>query len=179
MAATVAPIGAATEMASRTIGSTTVVISTADSHGERLLMEMRLPRHSRGSRPLHFHPRQSERFEVLEGELHVLVGTERLVLGPGETAVVPAKTNHCFYTVDSVADLPVELRPAGTFERGMRIVEGLGPALGRNLLLIALIIQEFEVLFPRIPLTAQRMLIASLAALARRLYRRRLAPYDV
>jgi quercetin dioxygenase-like cupin family protein len=35
--------------------------------------------------PKHFHPSQEEHFEVLEGELHVRVGGEERVLGPGET----------------------------------------------------------------------------------------------
>lgn len=184
--ATAVPIRVQAERTARTIGSldgpmglTTFVTTTTDARGERLLMEIQLPRQSRGSRPLHFHPRLSERFEILEGELHVLVGTEHLVLGPGGTAFVPATTNHCFYTGDSPAAFRVELRPAGSFERGARIAAGVGPALVRNPLLMALVIQETEVLFPHLPPVAQRMMIAPLAALAQRFYRRRLAPYEV
>jgi uncharacterized cupin superfamily protein len=36
----------------------------------------------------HVHPRQTERFEVMEGRLGLQLGSERLLAGPGEVASV-------------------------------------------------------------------------------------------
>jgi quercetin dioxygenase-like cupin family protein len=44
--------------------------------------------------PKHFHPHQSERFEVLEGTLRARVGGELHELGAGETLDVPAGAVH-------------------------------------------------------------------------------------
>jgi mannose-6-phosphate isomerase-like protein (cupin superfamily) len=151
-------------------GQITLLTSTAESQGASLLLEIRLAAGSAGSGPLHYHLRQTERFEVLDGWLHLRVGRERRVLGPGETAFVPARTNHCFYTTDSPATLRAELRPAGTFEQGMRLVAATGKALYRRPLLLPLILQQTETYFPGIPLAVQRAVIATLAALARRMY---------
>jgi mannose-6-phosphate isomerase-like protein (cupin superfamily) len=151
-------------------GQITLLISTAESQGASLLLEIHLAARSPGSGPLHYHPRQTERFEVLEGRLHLRVGKERRVLGPGDTAFVPARTNHCFYTTDSPATLRAELRPAGAFEQGMLLAAVTGTALYRRPLLLPLILQQTETYVPGIPLAVQRSVIATLAALARRIY---------
>ncbi len=171
---------------SRTIGSLdapgglmTLLTSTAESHGACLLLEIRLPAGAAGTRPNHYHPRQTERFEVLDGRLHLRVGTDQRVLGHGDTAFVPARTSHCFYTTDSPATLRVELRPAGDFERGLRLSAAAGKALTRHPLLIALVLQQTETYYPGVPLAVQRAVVAPLAALARRVYGLRLARYGV
>jgi mannose-6-phosphate isomerase-like protein (cupin superfamily) len=172
------PAAHSTEQAvARTIGAPdgpggliTLLTSTAESHGAFLLLEIRLAAGMSGSGPLHYHLRQTERFEVLDGRLHLRVGKERRILGPGDTAFVPARTNHCFYTTDSPATLRAELRPAGTFEQGMRLAAEMGTALYRRPLLLPLILQQTETYFPGIPLAVQRPVIAALAALARRIY---------
>lgn len=61
--------------------------------------------------PEHFHPRQDERFEVLEGTVRAIVdGTERLVEA-GETFEVPAGTRHQM-TGESPARVNWQVRPA-------------------------------------------------------------------
>lgn len=160
-------------------GLLTVLTSTAESCGACLLLEIRLSAGAAGTRPAHYHPRQAERFEVLDGQLHLHVGTDHRVLGADDTAFVPARTSHCFYTTDSPATLRVELRPAGTFEQGLRLASAAGKAMYRNPLLIALVMQQTETCFPGVPLTAQRAIVTPLAALARRVYGRRLARYSV
>jgi quercetin dioxygenase-like cupin family protein len=61
--------------------------------------------------PVHLHPSQAERFEVLEGELRALVDGSERRYGPGETFEVPAGTPHTM-----TADVPTrtrwEVRPA-------------------------------------------------------------------
>jgi mannose-6-phosphate isomerase-like protein (cupin superfamily) len=44
--------------------------------------------------PPHLHPAQDERFEVLEGEVSVVVAGERRTLGAGETIDIPRRTAH-------------------------------------------------------------------------------------
>lgn len=49
--------------------------------------------------PPHVHRRSDEAFCVLEGQLEVLVGDTRHLLGPGDYLTVPAGTTHTFATV--------------------------------------------------------------------------------
>lgn len=160
-------------------GRTTLLTSTAESGGASLLLEICLSAGASGSRPAHYHLRQTERFEVLDGRLHLQIGQDQRALGPGDTAFVPAKTTHCFYTTDSPATLRAELRPAGTFEQGLRLSSAAGKAMYRNPLLIALVLQQTETWFSGVPLLAQRVVVAPLAAVARRVYGPRLARYGV
>lgn len=67
--------------------------TTAESGGERVVVEISYA--GTGDRPpVHFHPSQTEHFEVLEGEIHAAVdGTER-VLSPGDELTIPPGTEH-------------------------------------------------------------------------------------
>jgi quercetin dioxygenase-like cupin family protein len=61
--------------------------------------------------PEHFHPRQVEHFEVLEGNIRAIIdGTERQY-GLGETFDVPAGTRHQM-TADEPSRVRWEIRPA-------------------------------------------------------------------
>jgi mannose-6-phosphate isomerase-like protein (cupin superfamily) len=65
----------------------------------------------------HVHPRQTERFEVLEGTLGLRVGDRELVAGPGERATVEPGTPHRFWNAgDGEARFLCEVRPALDFE---------------------------------------------------------------
>ncbi len=161
-------------------GRIALLTSTAESGGASLLLEIHLSAGARGSRPDHYHLRQSERFEVLDGQLHLHVGRDRRVLGPGDTAFVPAGVTHCYYTTDSPVTARAELRPARAIERSLRLSSAVGgAALYRNPLLIALALQQAEIYYPGVPLAAQRAVVAALAALARRIYRARLVRWGV
>lgn len=61
--------------------------------------------------PVHLHPRQEERFEVLEGSIVAIVdGVERRY-GPGEQFTVPAGTPHTM-AADRPTRMRWEVRPA-------------------------------------------------------------------
>jgi mannose-6-phosphate isomerase-like protein (cupin superfamily) len=60
--------------------------------------------------PNHTHPEQESRFEVLSGELALWVDGKETRVGPGETATVPAATNHRFWNPTDV-----EAHYVGTF----------------------------------------------------------------
>src|SRR5256885_1215272 len=65
----------------------------------------------------HVHPAQSERFAVAEGTLGLKVGGKKLMLGPGDVAVVDAGTAHKFWNAgDEPVRFVCEVRPALQFE---------------------------------------------------------------
>lgn len=65
----------------------------------------------------HVHPFQTERFEVLEGELTLRRGTDELTVGPGEVATVEPGTPHRFANAgDDEVRFLCEVRPALAFE---------------------------------------------------------------
>jgi quercetin dioxygenase-like cupin family protein len=65
----------------------------------------------------HVHPHQTERFEVLEGQLELQVGSERLRAGPGDVATVAPGTAHRFWNGgETDVRFLCEVRPALEFE---------------------------------------------------------------
>jgi quercetin dioxygenase-like cupin family protein len=65
----------------------------------------------------HVHPYQTERFEILEGEVELRVGHETVVAGPGEVVTVEPGTAHRFANAgDGEARFLCEVRPALAFE---------------------------------------------------------------
>lgn len=92
-----------------TTGQTiTFLRTTADTDGDVLELETTFVGKA-GKPPTHRHPAQSERFEVLDGELHVRVGRRRQTLRAGEVVDVPAGTLHA---VHGDARARWEVRPA-------------------------------------------------------------------
>jgi quercetin dioxygenase-like cupin family protein len=87
-----------------------LIRTAAETDGE--LLEMEATYGGTGSLPPeHFHPRQVERFEVLEGTIRAIIGGTERRYGPGETFEVPAGTSH-----QMAAEVPSrvkwEIRPA-------------------------------------------------------------------
>ncbi|MGZ4233206.1 MAG: cupin domain-containing protein [Solirubrobacteraceae bacterium] len=65
----------------------------------------------------HVHPQQSERFEVLQGELGLSVGGDEVIAHPGDTVTVRPGTPHRFRNAgDRPARFVMEIRPALRFE---------------------------------------------------------------
>jgi quercetin dioxygenase-like cupin family protein len=65
----------------------------------------------------HVHPYQTERLQVLEGQLGLRVGDRELVAGPGEIATVDPGTPHRFWNAgQDEARFLLEVRPALGFE---------------------------------------------------------------
>lgn len=88
-----------------------------DAEGEYLWIdEVSLPAGSQGP-PEHRHLRGEERFEVVEGKLGIRVDGQEFVLGPGETATVPAGARHTWFNAgDTTVVGRGELREPGRFE---------------------------------------------------------------
>jgi mannose-6-phosphate isomerase-like protein (cupin superfamily) len=76
-------------------GSEYWVLERPSGPGDAVVMEFRLPDH--GAQPLtHVHPHNIEVFEVLEGEVEFLVGSEWRTLRAAESVTVPPGERHTF-----------------------------------------------------------------------------------
>jgi mannose-6-phosphate isomerase-like protein (cupin superfamily) len=63
--------------------------------------------------PLHVHRRDDETFYVLEGEVTLFVGSEQVVLGPGQSAFAPRDVPHAYRVESAEARWLVITTPAG------------------------------------------------------------------
>ena len=70
-----------------------IVESAADSAGRRIEFEITMAPGAMGP-PKHVHPRQHERWKILEGELSVLLDGDWRTLGEGESLSIPPNTVH-------------------------------------------------------------------------------------
>jgi mannose-6-phosphate isomerase-like protein (cupin superfamily) len=151
--------------------------TTATTRGELIAIDLELPAKGRVPGGQHIHPRQEERFEVVEGTMRFKMGRRQIIAGPGDVVVVPAGQKHDFANVgDGDALVRVEVRPALKMEQLFETAVGLAEQ-GRTFmggiprpLDLALFTQEFEDevqgAFP--PRWLQRIVLAPLAWLARR-----------
>ena len=101
------------EIANPVAGLTLRFLKTAaDTNGE--LLEMEATYEPSSIEPVeHFHPRQDEHFEILEGTLEAEIGGERRQLRAGESLDVPAGTPHSMWNAgDQRARTRWETRPA-------------------------------------------------------------------
>ena len=88
------------------------LITAEDSHGEVLRGEMWLKPLAQGP-PLHYHPIQSEAFEVKSGKLGLEVDGKKMLLGPGEKYTIQPNAAHKWYNAgEEELFMIVELRPA-------------------------------------------------------------------
>lgn len=159
--------------------------TSAATGGELLAIDLELPAGRRVPGGQHIHPKQEERFEVVEGTMRFRMGRRRVVAGPGEVVVVPPGQKHDFANVgDDDALVRVEVRPALRMEQLFETAVGLAEQ-GRTMLGgiprpldLALFTEEFEDevqgAFPPRPL--QRIVLAPLAWLARQRGRAVAAP---
>ena len=85
-----------------------------------------------GMPPMHLHPSQAERFEVLEGRMRTIVGGEERTYETGESFDVPAGTPH-----QMGADVPTrmrwEVRPALRTAEFFERLYGSGPDSAQEL----------------------------------------------
>ena len=100
----------------------------------------------------HVHPEQSERFEVVAGEMRFRVGLRTIVAGPGDVLLVEPGVAHSFANAGAdEARLRVEVRPALAMEEMFADVIALAEAgrmntrgMPRNLLDLALLARTYD-----------------------------------
>ena len=149
--------------------------TSASTGGERVTIELRLD--PDGKVPgMHVHPKQEERFEVLEGTMKFKLGMRTVEAGPGEVVTVPAGKAHKFANGgDERARVKVTVSPALEMERLFETTVELaqeGRVMGSGMpkpLDLALFVQEFadEVRGPFSPGALQRATLAPLAKVAK------------
>lgn len=110
----------------------TFLKTSEETQGAYSQLEIELAPH--GGNALHIHDEFTEAFEVLEGELNVMVDGEHKVLKAGDKAVVPLNAEHRFFsTSDQPTRFLVEIRPGHPgFETSLRIGYGLASDGGTN-----------------------------------------------
>lgn len=150
--------------------------TAADTGGELVAIDLRLPPNRRVPGGLHLHPLQEERFEVVQGTMRFRMGRKRIVAGAGEIVVVPPHVKHDFANVgDDEALVRVEVRPALKMERLFETAVELA-VWGRTMLGgipkpldLALFVEEFkdEVRGTFPPFWLQRLVLLPLVWLAR------------
>lgn len=74
----------------------------------------------------HLHPYQSERFEILEGEVEFKLGGEVVIAKPGDVVMVEPGTSHQFRNLgNEEIRFRTEVRPALSFETFLQTMFGL------------------------------------------------------
>jgi quercetin dioxygenase-like cupin family protein len=117
-----------------------LITTAAETGGE--LLEMEASYAGTGALPPeHFHPRQVERFEVLEGTILAIIGGAERRYGTGETFEVPAGTPHQI-TAHAPARVRWEVRPALRTAEFFERLYGAGD--GTAAASIAELLAEFE-----------------------------------
>ncbi len=86
--------------------------TTQETGGELLEVESVYTKPSPSRPATHYHPHQEERFEVLFGEVRVLLGGEERTLGEGEILTVAPGTPHSMWAEKAGTRLNWQTRPA-------------------------------------------------------------------
>jgi mannose-6-phosphate isomerase-like protein (cupin superfamily) len=156
------------------------VKTAADTDGE--LLEMEATYEPSSVEPVvHFHPRQSEHFEILEGTLHARIGDSERELRAGDTLEIEAGVPHAMWnegpdTVRSRWQTRPALRTEEFFETTFRLArEGKTNENGMpGPLQLAVIASEYRDEFrtTSLPQAVQGIALAVLAPIGRLLGRR-------
>lgn len=108
-----------------------ILIAAHETGGSHIVCELLAPPTARPPGE-HLHPRQEERFEVLEGRLSYRVDGREGIAGPGEVLTVPPGTRHDWWNAGpGVARARVTVTPPMRFADAVVTVWGLA-ALGRT-----------------------------------------------
>jgi quercetin dioxygenase-like cupin family protein len=105
--------------------SITFLRTSADTGGEYVLIDVTVQPDGAVAAK-HVHPYQSERFEIISGELEMEAGRDRIVARAGDVVTIKPGTAHTFRTLGDVpAHFRCEVRPALSFERFIETMFGL------------------------------------------------------
>jgi quercetin dioxygenase-like cupin family protein len=154
--------------------------TAADTNGELLEMEAAYNPNSRQP-PLHTHPKQEEKFEVLSGTFRVRIGDEEHTFETGDKFSVPVNTPHWMYNMsDQEGRLRWEIRPAMKSQDFFATIWGLSADALPNIIHYAVILNEYRNEFraSNPPYVLQRILFTILAPIGRRMgYKARYEKY--
>lgn len=157
-------------------GERVVVLTDPAEHPDRVLTAHLMVSPGGRVANAHIHPTVRERFHVLAGQVGFQVGDRDLVLGPGESAEVPAGTAHDWWQVgDEEASVVVEAEPGDRLADFITSIFGLcrdGKSNASGVprpLQIAVMIDEYkdEMILASPPPAIQRGIAAALAPIGR------------
>ncbi len=137
--------------------------------------------------PLHKHLKCEERFEVVSGQLGVLLDGERRVLKVGEQVVIPPGRPHTFWNAgDGELRFITDVRPPGQLQTYWETVFGLAQdgKVGRNglpnLLQLAVVAPLADSYDPNVPVPVMKLLLKVLGGIGRWLgYRAKYEKYSM
>lgn len=103
----------------------TILKFSSETNNEYALLEVELQ--VNGGNGLHYHKTFTEEFIPIEGKLGVRVGNKKMILEPGQTALVGIRENHHFFNADNKPiRFQVKLAPGHDgFIKGLAIAYGL------------------------------------------------------
>jgi mannose-6-phosphate isomerase-like protein (cupin superfamily) len=117
--------------------------------------------------PAHFHPAQDEHFEILEGQLRVLLDGEERQFGPGDVLDIPRGTVHAMTATADGARAIWQTRPALRTEQFFAAMDAAQSRGGSLLDLVPVArAHAAEVRFTKPPTWLQRPLFAILSLVA-------------
>jgi mannose-6-phosphate isomerase-like protein (cupin superfamily) len=96
--------------------SLTFKVASNDTAGNLFIIEHRDLQPGKGP-ALHLHYSQEEWFYVMESEVAIQVGDQRLSLHAGESILAPRSIPHAFSAIGSPAHLLIAFTPAGKMEQ--------------------------------------------------------------
>lgn len=104
---------------------TTIIESALQSGGSHSLLEVSL--NPGGGNPMHYHTRFTEEFTAVKGILSIGLGYKVTQLHPGESILVPIRTEHRFFNAtDDVIIFRIKLRDGQPgFENFIKALFGL------------------------------------------------------
>jgi quercetin dioxygenase-like cupin family protein len=158
--------------------------TAASTGGELLAFDFGL--RPGGAVPIpHVHPIQTERFEVVDGQMSFRVGLRKVQAGPGDVVEVAPGVAHSFANAgETEARLHVEVRPALAMEEMFAEVVAMARAgrmnrrgMPRNPLELAQLARKYdqEAHAPLLGVRLQRLVLAPLVFMARHQRTRRAA----
>jgi mannose-6-phosphate isomerase-like protein (cupin superfamily) len=160
-----------------TMGQRIRCLSNSTSTGGELLRFSFWMQRDASPPPLHVHPRQEERIEVVSGSVRSISGGVERVLLPGETISTPPGQPHTVGPAgEDAVEMIVEIRPSLGFEGFVERTYALDRAgylnakgRGSPLRVASAKPHEAEFFLPRVPIALQRAMLRALDRLGRRL----------
>ena len=157
------------------------------THGQLLQIEYGVDKpESKPAIRLHKHLKCEERFEVVTGQLGVILDGERHVLEVGEQVLIPPGMQHTFWNAGrSELRFITDVRPPGQLQTYWETVFGLAQdgKVGRNglptLLQLAVVAPLADSYDPNVPVPVMKLLLKVLGGIGRLLgYKARYEKYS-
>ncbi|WP_108869005.1 cupin domain-containing protein [Aquimarina aquimarini] len=128
-----------------------------------------------GQSRLHYHTKITEKFKIIEGELHVILNNDKRILKPNNEVLIKEFDTHQFYNKsDKNVVFEVEITPARHIKKALQIIYGLAKdgkvyksGMPKNIFYMAIGLNMMDAYIPEAPRIIQKLGISILAAIGR------------